>query len=190
MSKNDKKIGMVQAILITEMKRSKVTMQIASEYLGYANRSSVTRSLAKPNMSVLDIIKIMALCPISNIEIPGLYIHLNIRTTDDVLKMKVCQELFEEFRHSVFQDGYYRKFLYNCTWNEVTIEDGNYNDPESTRKSWIQFATPLHLVMTVLKVTALEEITVSTKSGDTLTIGIKQKKAAAPLSDDLKFFPN
>ena len=166
---------MLQDALVKEMKVSRLTVQTASEFLGYGHKSSVSRALAKPNMSALDAIKIMALCSTESIDIPGgLHIVLKIRTSNDVLKMKVCDELFAAFRNEVFVTGHYRKYLQGgCTWADVADESDDYNDEESIRKSWIHLATPVSLVMTVLKVTKLEEITVQTKAGDSLTIGIK-----------------
>lgn len=184
MSKNV--IKELQQYLFEQMKFAGVTMQVASEYLGYAHKSSVSRALAKHRMSARDAIKLLALISIRTVNVSRFSIEINIASTDNTVRMKVCENLFSLLQEEVFEKGFTRKILLNnVTWNDIAHE-ADYNDGESARRAWFDLDTPLYLVFTVLKSIGQQEIT-GTNGVDRLTISLKAKKVAGPLPNDQIF---
>ena len=185
---NKNVIKELQQYILQQMKFAGLTMQVASEYLGYGHKSGISRALAKYRMSALDAIKILALIQVRTVNVSGFSIEMIIASNDNVTRMKACDELFHLLKDDVFDKGlrFSRKYLLNnVTWNDIAIE-ADYNDGESARRAWFDLDTPLYLVFTILKSIGQQEIT-ATNGVDRLTISLKAKKVAGPLPNDQIF---
>ncbi|MCB0534819.1 MAG: hypothetical protein KDD14_21620 [Saprospiraceae bacterium] len=144
----------LQSELRTEMSHAGISYEDAAGPLGYANKSSIARLLAKDRMSLEDTIKLMILCKKESIVLTK-----SFKFKIEVKASTVAQAdaLMDALRVSVFKEGTTERYRLpdGLSWEKVAEHTG-FESGKSARKSWFLLQTPVYLVVGLLRLLGKE----------------------------------
>ncbi|MBK8968601.1 MAG: hypothetical protein R3D58_07175 [Saprospiraceae bacterium] len=142
-------VEILQTQLRAEMSQAGVSYEDAAQPLGYANKSSIARLLAKDRMSMEDTIKLMILCKTESIELTKPFkFKIEVKAST----MAQADALMDALRVSVFKEGTTERYRLpdGLTWEKVAEHTG-FESGKSARKSWFLLQTPVYLVVGLLR---------------------------------------
>lgn len=139
----------LQSELRTEMSRAGISYEDAAQPLGYANKSSLARLLAKDRMSLEDTIKLMTLCKKESIVLTKPFkFKIEVKAST----MAQADALMDALRVSVFKEGTAERYRLpdGLSWERVAEHTG-FESGKSARKSWFLLQTPVYLAVGLLR---------------------------------------
>lgn len=168
-------VSVVQSRLRDEMTHSGVTFEDAAKPLGYSNKSSIARLLAKDRMGFEDLLKILVLCKKTDLVVQKPFtFKIFIKATS----VAQVDALMEALRHSIFKEGTTERYRLpdKLTWSDIAGKTG-FDSGKSARKSWFLLQTPLYLVVGVLQLLYSEAGEHEVTSGNSvLRISVEKRK--------------